>query len=231
MSNWNLNNSRRSTQGARPMQIVEVKAVTWNKDSHGLFDYENSYYDMKKFIIGDNATLARLNNEITCITETDEIDPAQKESLEPLLSIAKSARQDSKFYLDIEAPKLPNKDSAYLIVRSLKCKDGRTQRGYSLAPGDVMKLGRVEYRVTEMQVGNDPSSARGTETGTQLPTDTLFDANNQAVPPADNEHVCKYCLMDKVNDVELDNLMLYPCKCSGSSAGCLLYTSPSPRDS
>jgi len=30
-------------------QVVEIKAVTWNKDSHGLFDYENSYYDMKKF--------------------------------------------------------------------------------------------------------------------------------------------------------------------------------------
>ncbi len=29
--------------------MVEIKAVTWNKDSHGLFDYENSYYDMKKF--------------------------------------------------------------------------------------------------------------------------------------------------------------------------------------
>ena len=31
--------------------IVEIKAVTWSKDSHGLFDYENSYYDMKKFIL------------------------------------------------------------------------------------------------------------------------------------------------------------------------------------
>lgn len=30
-------------------KVVEIKAVTWNKDSHGLFDYENSYYDMRKF--------------------------------------------------------------------------------------------------------------------------------------------------------------------------------------
>ena len=30
-------------------QVVEIKAVTWNKDSHGLFDYENSCYDMRKF--------------------------------------------------------------------------------------------------------------------------------------------------------------------------------------
>lgn len=220
MINWNQNNSsRRSTQGLRSMQIVEVKAVTWNKDSHGLFDYENSYYDMKKFIIGDNATLARLNNEITCIPDNEEVDPANRDSLEPLLTIAKNARSEGKYYLDIQTPKFTNKDSIYLIVRSLKCKDGRTQRGYSLSPGDTIKLGRVEYRVTEMQVGNDPSSCRIAECGTQIPTDTLFDANNQARPSTDNDHVCKYCLMDKVNDIDLDNLMLYPCKCSGSSAG------------
>jgi len=201
------------------MQIVEVKAVTWNKDSHGLFDYENSYYDMKKFIIGDTATLARMNNEIACITESDELDQAQRDSLEPLLSIAKTARSEGRYHLDIQSPALPNKEAVHLIVRSLKCRDGRTQRGYSLAPGDIMKLGRVEYKVTEMQVGNDPSSARIAESGTQLPTDTLFDANCQARPSTDHEHVCKYCLMDKVNDVDLDNLMLYPCKCSGSSAG------------
>lgn len=30
-------------------RVVEIKSVTWNKDSHGLFDYENNYYEMKKF--------------------------------------------------------------------------------------------------------------------------------------------------------------------------------------
>ena len=30
-------------------RVVEIKSVTWNKDSHGLFDYENNFYEMKKF--------------------------------------------------------------------------------------------------------------------------------------------------------------------------------------
>ena len=43
-------------------QIVEIKAVTWNKDSHGLFDYENSYYDMKKYQIDYSINMVRHNN-------------------------------------------------------------------------------------------------------------------------------------------------------------------------
>ena len=30
-------------------KVVEIKSVNWNKDSHGLFDYENNLYDMMKF--------------------------------------------------------------------------------------------------------------------------------------------------------------------------------------
>lgn len=219
MNSWNPNQSRKSTQGFRPVPVVEVKAVTWNKDSHGLFDYENSYYDMKKFIIGDNATLARVQNEITCITDNDNIDTVDKESIETLLSIAKDPRWEGRYYLDITTPSITSNTPIYLIVRSLKCRDGRTQRGYSVSPGDIVKLGRVEYKVTEMQVGNDPASVRVIESVTLLPTDTIFDANNQTVQPVDRENICKYCLMDKVSEIDIDNLMLFPCKCSGSSAG------------
>ena len=219
MSDWNQNQPKRNSQPLRTLPIVEVKAVTWNKDSHGLFDYENSYYDMKKFIIGENATLARLNNDITCITERDEIDPVKRDQMEPLLVIARDPRWEGKYCLDIQTPSLQRQASTYLIVRSLKCRDGRTQRGYSLSPGDVVKLGRVEYKVSEMQVGNDPATARVLENSTTLAPDMIFDANNQTPQPVDEEKVCKYCLMDKISDNELENLMLDPCKCSGSSAG------------
>lgn len=45
-------------------KVVEIKAVTWNKDSHGLFDYENSYYDMRKFQIMNSVVLYRNNHDI-----------------------------------------------------------------------------------------------------------------------------------------------------------------------
>lgn len=219
MNSWISNQGRKNSQPIRTMPIVEVKAVTWNKDSHGLFDYENSYYDMKKFVIGENAKLARFNNEIICVTERDNIDPSTADQIEPLIAISKDPRWEGKYCIDTQSLGFEQNPSIFLIVRSLKCRDGRTQRGYSLSPGDVVKLGRVEYKVSEMQVGNDPASARVLGNNTNFPTDMVFDANQQNPQPVDDDKLCKYCLMDKVSDDELENLMLYPCKCSGSSAG------------
>ena len=51
--------------------MVEIKAVTWNKDSHGLFDYENSYYDMRKFQIKNSVRLLRKDNEIICVRKNE----------------------------------------------------------------------------------------------------------------------------------------------------------------
>jgi len=42
----------------------------------------------------------------------------------------------------------------FLIVRSLKNKDG-IQKGYNLEPGDVIKLGRIEYAVIEFKDENN----------------------------------------------------------------------------
>lgn len=219
MSNWTLNQTKRNSQALRTVPIVEVKAVTWNKDSHGLFDYENSYYDMKKFVIGENATLMRLQNDIICTTDKDPIETVNRDQLEPLLAIFKDPRWEGKYYIDMQASSLATQTPIYLIVRSLKCRDGRTQRGYNLSVGDIVKLGRIEYKVSEMQLGNDPASARVVENMITTPTDIIFDANNQNSQPIDHERVCKYCLMDKISENDLENLMLYPCKCSGSSAG------------
>lgn len=219
MNSWTPNQSKKNSQALRTLPVVEIKAVTWNKDSHGLFDYENSYYDMKKFVIGENATLARHQNDIICITENDVHDSTTQEVPEPLLSISKDPRWEGKYCLDIQSQSTQRQALPFLIVRSLKCRDGRTQRGYSLSAGDTMKLGRVEYKVVEMQLGNDPATARVVENTSSTPTDTIFDANNQTPQPIDQERICKYCLMDKVSDNDLENLMLYPCKCSGSSAG------------
>lgn len=40
---------------------AEIKAVTWNKDSHGLFDYESKSLTHKKFLL-DNTTRIYRNN-------------------------------------------------------------------------------------------------------------------------------------------------------------------------
>ena len=44
--------------------VVEIKTVTWDRESHNLFDYANSYYDLKKFVLGSSANLIRRKNEV-----------------------------------------------------------------------------------------------------------------------------------------------------------------------
>jgi hypothetical protein len=42
---------------------IEVKAVTWEKDSHGLFDYEFKHTDIRKFSVQDTTYFARIKND------------------------------------------------------------------------------------------------------------------------------------------------------------------------
>ena len=206
------------------MPIVEVKVVTWNKESHGLFDYENNYYDMKKFSILNSVVISRKRGDIQV---SDKDKPQENPDLgdtdpEYLLSIGKGQRSETNYSIEVPGD-FPNGHLApkptYLIVRSLKCKDGRSQRGFSLTPGNVIKLGRMEYRVTEIQTGHDETTIRKIENYSMLPSDNLFDADTQIETESEHEKVCKYCLLDTVSEDPLENKMLYPCKCSGSSAG------------
>ena len=219
MNNLTRNSTKKTSQHIRTIPVVEIKAVTWNKDSHGLFDYENSYYDMKKFVINGNVTLMRTNNEITSVAENEVSEEIARVNADPLITIAKDPVHGNKYTIELQSANPYRKPPTYLIVRSLKCRDGRTQRGYDLSPGDVVKLGRVEHKIIEIQASSDPSTVKTIEDYNMLPMDTLFDANNQIIEVNEEGHLCKYCLMDRVSDNELENLMLFPCKCSGSSAG------------
>lgn len=104
--------------------MVEIKAVTWNKDSHGLFDYENSYYDMRKFQISNSVRLYRNNHEINYQRKSDSTNPRSNSQMEYLLSITReNSEKTSPYYIDVPGD-FPNDITApnptYLIVRSLK---------------------------------------------------------------------------------------------------------------
>jgi hypothetical protein len=210
----------------RTTPTVELKAVTWNKDSHGLFDYENNQYEMKKFQISHPVKIYRINNDIIPTTK-DEIPTHENHKTEFLLSISQDALAKEKFFINV-APQFPATDivslapnpNLYLIVRSLKAVDGKNQRGYAVSPGDIIKLGRIEYRVTECQVGVDTLSVKKITDAIQEDAD-FFDASTQRVPQDVSELCCKYCLAEDCcpDKNSIDNKLLFPCKCTGSTGG------------
>ena len=214
--------------------VVEVKAVTWDKDSHGLFDYENSYYDMRKFQIAKPVVIGRNQNEINCWSKTHSFSEQDRQKTEFLLSISQNPEDRSNFSVDVPGQfsnheQYPVRHS-YLIVRSLKCKDGRNQRGYRLSPGEIIKLGRVEYRVREIKIRKPNSEGNGTDfevltTGEEthdcmsgLPNDEVFDATEQAKETMkDTSLTCRYCFQRDISDDPMENLLINPCDCKGSS--------------
>ena len=108
----------------------------------------------------------------------------------------------------------------HLIVRSLKAKDGRSQRGYQIVPGNVIKLGRAEYKVIELKMfeNNKKNSFRIEKIDSRSPDQdgTYFDCTNQSVK---GEDCCRYCLMENISEDYFENLMIYACECKGSSGG------------
>lgn len=112
------------------------------------------------------------------------------------------------------------KQNIYLIVRSLKGQDGKSQRGYILQPGDVIKLGRIEYKVVEVQSQKPDSEELVVENVSgSLEDDSYFDADKQEM--AGMELICRYCLIEEKdnNKDDISNVLLYPCNCSGSAGG------------
>lgn len=82
----------------------------------------------------------------------------------------------------------------------------------------MIKLGRIEYRVIETQVGQNNLSVK--KVAETFKDESYFDANNQVLPENTKEMCCRYCLSEDCSTKgTVDNLLLYPCKCSGASNG------------
>jgi len=57
-----LRNVHQKPLERNPPLRVDVKSVTWNKDSHGLFDYECKTSNQKKFSIDNSSKLFRIQS-------------------------------------------------------------------------------------------------------------------------------------------------------------------------
>lgn len=203
---------------------VEIKTVTWSKDSHGLFDYENSNYDMRKFTLTSSCFFFRGGTEIK-MAQKDQVPAPETSETEFLLSLTQDSQASDRYKIDVPGD-FPVSVSAvpaqYLIVRSLKCSDGKSQRGYPLHAGCIIKLGRIEYRVLEVctHAGGPSDSINYT----LYQNESIFDIDTQNQAPPNGEHLCRICYSDNLPNLsDIDNVMLYMCNCRGSTGGVHYY--------
>jgi len=194
---------------------VEIKRVTWTKDSHGLFDYESKSVNFSKSKVEGSCKVYKEESDIK-IKPTKGAEP-QMEVEEPnyLFSILNEGSQKDRYALKT----LPihnyesNKQNLFLIVRSLKNEEG-VQRGYTLELGDIIRLGRIEYRVIEYQDANRNRLSLF-DLGDDMQSGPFkLDVKKCDIDP-NVKNQCRICLMDEHDTPEI---LINPCSCKGTGA-------------
>jgi len=197
---------------------VEIKQVTWSKDSHGLFDYESKNVNYTKAKVDTAARVYKEGNGISIRSSTKTrslTDDLLNRESNHLFSIATGLGEKNETF-SIQADKkqaCDDSDKLFLIVRSLKNEEG-VQQGYNLELGDIIRLGRIEYRVIEYKdhMKNVDSLLIGTPKNMEsLPFSlAVKDCNG----PSENKKQCRICLMDESDTPEP---LVNPCNCKGTS--------------
>ena len=224
--------------------VVELKTASWDRDTFGLFDYEFEQYKLERFRFQRNVTIGRnkhMNKEgMVCWDSREESKDFQ--NIGEILNIMKVNQVDkdkSKYEVELfktEEEQLgiqKNPQSMFLVVRSLKKEDGIAQRGYKLNPGDVIKMGRVEYKVTEIKKFDEKTRSTleihmADNQNLMMDRkyqDKLFDVTDQVDKEVDTEeeNICRYCLQENICEDLIDDLLIRPCKCKGSGQNVHLF--------
>eukprot|EP01017_Pseudomicrothorax_dubius_P029630 TRINITY_DN3618_c0_g1_i1.p1 TRINITY_DN3618_c0_g1~~TRINITY_DN3618_c0_g1_i1.p1 ORF type:complete len:569 (+),score=120.59 TRINITY_DN3618_c0_g1_i1:173-1879(+) len=192
--------------------VVEMKAVTWTKDSHGLFDYESRCIDIKKVKTDSACKIYRDGNDIAILPYNERNIPAELAGNQ-LAAVVSPASHPQDFFIDPTKANGNNSD-VFLIVRSLKNKEG-VQKGVGIDTGDILKLGRMEYKVIESRIQNDGPSQRCSDSedvARDIPYED--DCNANSLIPAESRKICRICLGDECGPG--DSALMSPCNCKGS---------------
>ena len=157
-----------------PKAILNVKALTWLRDSHGLFDYESFQLTKNTLKIESTCTIARCGTDVRVLSEAEVLQadsPTNLEKVEKLATIqflnGISRTQYSwiiigKYYVESCSQKTiydSQSDKLWLIV---KCQQNQPIKRIPhevnnvqeilLRRGDVLKLGRVAFRVRDFRI-------------------------------------------------------------------------------
>ena len=181
---------------------IEIHTSTWEKETHGLFDYEAKYLHKNSFKISNSCTICR-NDQECFVQPTGTPDGST-----PLLQVEE---KDQEFNVRM-VPSEPE-DRLWLVVKG--CKN-RTKNGYKLNKGDWIKLGRVQLKVQKISLRSEENLSNSIPNffeGFERDEIDFVKPESENHEEKTENSPCRICLND--NFTELDPLIC-PCKCSGS---------------
>lgn len=207
---------------ARP--LLEVKSASWIQPYFNLFDYDSIDYEMLRFQETDSCGFVLDDDDVTKVPFGK--DPGDKASLLML------QKEDSEYILRVNKDRQKDPERAnYLVVRSLVDKENK-EKGYILSAGDIIRLGQIEYQISEMRCAGRQSKELETVTfHDMLYQEEKFTQNkivdvtaeverlNEMRSKADAEEVtCRYCLSESITSDPFEDILICPCECKGGSS-------------
>lgn len=212
----NVKNTKKNTN---PDTFIEIKTITTYDSGNDLFDFDNRTYSVCKHHLHESGVFIQENGIIDLFDGKQIKQLSRKSTNEDFqLYIKKRPEKDEfKIKVKVKVPYLPpfNKE-IWLIVRSLRDKTKKEQKGYSLKFLDVIKIGKVRLEIIEMQNNSNPLDREKVNNFSILPSESFLDSNLQELEQRTDE-TCKYCWLELSKEEIQSGEVVYPCKCSGSS--------------
>jgi hypothetical protein len=123
-------------------RFVKIKAFTWPKDTHQLFDHETHITKQITFDVTESVQVLRTGFNVSILDLSN-----QRPAPENYRGLASIYEHDNSVYItgkDFQGKNISvnEYDSTYLTLRNAF--------DYVLHEGDVFRLGRVEYKVVEV---------------------------------------------------------------------------------
>lgn len=198
----------------------KLKTVTWEKDSHGLFDYDSAQLVTHTF---------KLSNSFRVLRDDVAINISEANAKSSGKTIASVGLLKNNFWVyDRRSAEGEKREEPLMLVLRNYVSDGRP--GIRLAQGDIVKLGKCRYIVREIKNGKEESGSfdlckKAEET--EKDCKNKVDAESKAATVNNSEGVisvaehksademnCRICLCDDNN--KENPIISLPCKCLGS---------------
>ena len=212
--------------------ILFLTTKTWQRDSHGLYDYESTQLKNEDLTLTDNAIIVRIKHEIKLTTELTgnnneeflikvKYEGANKYYLENQIGFGMQPTEQNITNLSNKIWYVLNRDKE--STNNNNHKEDNTNSDYYLCKNDIIKLGRVKYAINEIhipdkkdnidiEVPNDPSEYN--ISNININTKPVFDFIYQAKAATgeSEDNACKICYQN-TNDPK--NPLVHLCNCSG----------------
>jgi hypothetical protein len=194
-----------------------VKTITWYRDSHGLFDYEQKT-SLAKDSFSLNGPTKFVRAESSQVVTVDEYGDKLDGKRLAALNYSDGEDYSGAFSLlpaeqSSEGAEIPRDkfDKMFLVVKFLR--QSGSVHGYRLCEGDVLRIGRAKFRVMEINGEQGINQTGLQDFHSLVPNEEEGSEEAEDEEEETGAAPCRVCLSDKTS---ADNPMLAPCNCAGT---------------